>query len=74
MSQRKANADEYPGGRLCANCGQMWALHHTANYADGVLVGLRIEVCPTSVFKSKPGEQHPLDSTVRRRTRKGSTS
>jgi hypothetical protein len=52
-------SEEHPGGQLCANCGQMLALHYPANYADGPLIGKRIEVCPSSVFAPKAGEKMP---------------
>lgn len=49
------------GAALCANCGQPWALHHTANFSDGPFIGRRLEICPTAVFVSRPGEPHPLE-------------
>jgi hypothetical protein len=50
---------ERPGAQICANCGLMLALHHAANYADGPMIGRRIEVCPTAIFHPKPGEKMP---------------
>ena len=57
---RMAKKDDLPGARLCARCGQMFAMHHTANYADGPFVGVRLEICPTAVFEPRKGEPHPL--------------
>ncbi len=53
-------ASALPGAALCANCGQMFALHHPANYADGPLVGQRLEVCPIAVFVPLKGAPHPI--------------
>lgn len=55
-----ADKKELPGDRRCANCGMMFAMHHTANYANGPLVGVRIEICPIAVFVPRKGEKHPL--------------
>lgn len=42
---------KYPGAVLCGNCGQMLAVHHAANYADGPFVGLLVQICPTATFR-----------------------
>ena len=48
-----------PGAQLCDNCGHQLAEHHPANYADGPLIGRRLEVCPIAVFKARHGDKMP---------------
>ncbi len=48
-----------PGAQICANCGRQLAEHHPANYADGPLIGRRLEVCPIAIFAPLPDEKMP---------------
>ncbi len=51
--------EPYPGLQPCANCNRPIFEHYPANYADGPLVGRRLEVCPTAVFQAKPDDTMP---------------